>query len=131
MKTAAIMLFLCCLVSAGFQIGLALGFPWGEWAMGGRFPKRWPLPLRFVALAQAILLFTIGLLAISSVPLATGLPSTFQIWGRQSIPWIFGFMVVAAVLNTATPSRKERRLWGPVTWLMALSAGALFFFAKS
>jgi hypothetical protein len=40
-------------------------------------------------------------------------------------------MVVAAVLNTATPSRKERRLWGPVTWLMALSAGALFFFAKS
>lgn len=127
MKTAAAVLCLACLISAGFQMGLALGFPWGEWAMGGRFPGRWPLKFRVVACAQALILIAIGVLAFSSAPLAMGLPSELQILGRRSIPWIFIFTIVAAGLNTITPSRKERWLWGPVTWLMAVSAGTLFF----
>ncbi len=127
MKTAAAVLCLGCVISAGFQMGLALGFPWGEWAMGGRFPGRWPLKLRLVAWAQALILLAIGVMAFASAPLAIGLPLELQTVGRRSIPWIFIFMIVAAILNTMTPSRKERRLWGPVTWLMALSAGTLFF----
>ena len=131
MKIEAVVLCLACLISVGFQLGLAIGFPWGEWAMGGRFPGRWPLQLRFVAFAQGLMLAGIGVLVFSSVPLAAGLSPEFQNLGRQSRPWIFIFMIVAAVLNTITPSRKERRLWGPITWLMALSAGTMFFLEKA
>ena len=39
-----------------FQVALALGAPWGAYAMGGAFPGRMPPPLRVAALIQAALL---------------------------------------------------------------------------
>ncbi|HYX38299.1 MAG TPA: hypothetical protein VE954_34795 [Oligoflexus sp.] len=98
--------------------------------MSGRFPGRWPLHMRFAAFAQALLLAGIGVLVFSSAPLAAGLSSELQHLGRRSILWIFIFMIVAAVLNTITPSRKERWLWGPVTWLMAITAGTMLYVEK-
>ncbi|WP_324961765.1 hypothetical protein [Oligoflexus sp.] len=86
--------------------------------------------MRFAAFAQALLLAGIGVLVFSSAPLAAGLSSELQHLGRRSILWIFIFMIVAAVLNTITPSRKERWLWGPVTWLMAITAGTMLYVEK-
>ena len=44
------------IVAAGlilFQLALAAGAPWGEFAMGGAFPGQFPLTLRVVAVIQA------------------------------------------------------------------------------
>ena len=44
-----------------FQFALALGAPWGAYAMGGSFPGRFPPPLRAAAIVQGVV---IGLLAV-------------------------------------------------------------------
>jgi hypothetical protein len=44
----------------GFQLALALGAPWGAYAMGGAYPGRFPPALRVAAVVQAVLL---GLMA--------------------------------------------------------------------
>ncbi len=46
-------------VTAGivvFQIALAIGAPWGEYAMGGAYPGQFPPALRVAALVQVVLL---------------------------------------------------------------------------
>jgi len=40
----------------GFQMALALGVPWGSYAMGGAFPGKFPPRMRVAALVQAVLL---------------------------------------------------------------------------
>ena len=50
-----------------FQVALALGAPWGAYAMGGGFPGRMPRPLRVAAFVQAILLAALALIVLASV----------------------------------------------------------------
>lgn len=40
--------------SIAFQLALALGAPWGEYAMGGRYPGRFPPGLRLAAVSRRI-----------------------------------------------------------------------------
>ena len=39
----------------GFQLALALGAPWGAYAMGGAYSGRFPPALRVAAVVQAVL----------------------------------------------------------------------------
>jgi hypothetical protein len=57
---AAVICLVLTLVVVAFQFALALGAPWGSYAMGGAFPGRFPPAMRLAAVAQAILL---GLMA--------------------------------------------------------------------
>lgn len=72
------------LVVAAFQLALALGAPWGRYAMGGAFPGTFPLALRITALAQILMLALAALVVISRAGLA--LPS----WRRASrwLTWL-------------------------------------------
>jgi hypothetical protein len=98
-----------------FQIALALGAPWGAYAMGGRSPGRFPPPMRVAAVGQAVLLTLIAVVVLSDANLV--LPSV-----AQAFPWLIwlvvAFSAVSVVLNTLTPSARERRIWAPVTLLM-------------
>jgi hypothetical protein len=98
-----------------FQIALALGAPWGAYAMGGAFPGRFPPRLRVAAVVQAILLVVFAAVVLSFAGLA--LPG----W-TQTASWliwlVIAFNAIAAVLNTITRSVVERRLWAPVTYVM-------------
>ena len=40
--------------AALFQIALALGAPWGKYALGGRWQGKLPLPVRIFALVQML-----------------------------------------------------------------------------
>lgn len=44
------------LIVVAFQLALALGAPWGSYAMGGAFPGRFPPRMRVAAVVQAVLL---------------------------------------------------------------------------
>lgn len=107
------------LVVAAFQLGLALGAPWGKFAMGGAFPGSYPPAMRIVALAQIGVLFAIALVVLSRAGLA--LPA----WRGASRPlaWgIVGLLAVGVVLNLITPSALERVIWAPVALALFLTA---------
>ncbi|HEX5823322.1 MAG TPA: hypothetical protein VFY18_02580 [Candidatus Limnocylindrales bacterium] len=120
MATAAALIF--TLVAAGavaFQLGLALGAPWGSYAMAGRHPGAFPPRLRVAAAVQAALLAFLAIVVLSDAGVA--LPSI-----AQAAPWLIWapvvFSAVSLVLNGITPSAGERRIWVPVALVMLASS---------
>lgn len=47
-----------------FQLALMLGAPWGNVAMGGRFPGKFPPVMRIAALIQGLVLGVIGFIVL-------------------------------------------------------------------
>ncbi|CAA9235229.1 MAG: hypothetical protein AVDCRST_MAG93-1064 [uncultured Chloroflexia bacterium] len=116
---AAVIYALATLVVVGFQLALALGAPWGAYAMGGAFPGRFPLTMRLAALAQTILLGLLAAVVLSRAGLV--LPQ----WSQASgwLTWVVvTYTTIAVVLNAITPSVRERRLWLPVTLMLVASS---------
>lgn len=107
------------LLVVGFQIALALGAPWGAYAMGGRFPGRFPLSLRLLALVQAVVLGLLGLVVASAAGLA-GLRLSAEL---QWLMWlVVGLAALSLAMNAASRSPGERRLWVPVASVMLASS---------
>lgn len=109
-RIAAIVFAVITLGVVGFQIALALGAPWGEYAMGGAFPGQYPSELRVVAVIQAILLVGFAVVVLARAEL-------IQVrWLRRArwLIWVVvAFFVISLVLNLITPSAGERALWVP------------------
>jgi hypothetical protein len=109
---------LFALVTAGviaFQIALALGAPWGAYAMGGSFPGRFPPRMRLAAVGQAVLLGLLALIVLSSAGLIDArilADFPFLIW------LVVAFSAVSLVLNAISRSKGERRIWVPVAVVM-------------
>ncbi len=105
-----------------FQIALILGAPWGALALGGRWQGRLPLLVRLFALFQVAVILGMSLVVAGRAGI-TDLPA-----GPAWLFWPVLIMTAAsAVANLTTPSRPERRLWGPVSALMFLAAGTVAF----
>lgn len=119
---AAIVFALVTAGAIGFQIALALGAPWGSYAMGGQFPGRYPPRMRIAALLQAVLLVPIAVIVLSHAGLV--LPSL-----SDALPWLIWLVValagVSLVLNAITPSAGERRIWVPVAVVLLASSLAV------
>ena len=102
-----------------FQVALALGAPWGAYAMGGVHPGRFPPGLRTAALVQAVVIAGLVVAVLSDAgvvapELADGLP-----W----LVWIaVAFSAVSTVLNAITRSAVERRTWLPIAIVMLVSS---------
>lgn len=113
---AAVAFTLAALPPCAAQIGLALGAPWGQITLGGKWPGRLPGNVRGFAIAQATIL--LGLIAIvldHAGLFGLGLPG-WTIWIAVVISCL------TALLNNITPSQIERRLWGLPTVIMAIAA---------
>jgi hypothetical protein len=108
---------LLCLGVIAFQVLLIVGLPLGEYTQGGQHRGALP-PRGRVMAALSILLLLFMALAILS---AAGFSGRF--WPRWT-GWVaVGLSALTCALNWITPSRKERRLWGPVaTVMLALAA---------
>ena len=102
-----------------FQLALALGAPWGRYAMGGAFPGRFPPPMRVAALVQAVLIALLALAVLSAAGLV--LPDV-----AVASPWLVWVAVVvsalAVVLNGISRSAGERRIWVPVASVLLVSS---------
>ncbi len=122
MTITAVAAILYAVLSAGvvvFQLALALGAPWGAYAMGGAFPGRFPPAMRVAAVVQAVLLALMAGVVLARAGLA--LPG----WAAASVWLVWGvvaFCAVAVVLNSISRSAGERRLWVPVTVAMLASS---------
>ncbi len=108
------LLFVVCL----FQLSLALGAPWGAYAMGGAFPGVFPAAMRIAALVQIGVLVLAGLVVLSRAGVV--LPR----WAKtsRSLSWVVvGLLGLGLVLNLITPSPVERMIWAPVAGLLFLA----------
>lgn len=119
--------FIYAIVSTGvvaFQIALALGAPWGAFAMGGAFPGQFPPALRIAALVQATLLG--GMVFVVLARAGLFLPG----WARVSrwLVWlVVAFAALSFFLNLITPSASERAIWAPTALLLLLSSAVVAF----
>jgi hypothetical protein len=110
------------IVTAGviaFQVALALGAPWGSYAMGGAFPGRFPPRMRFAALVQAALLAVTVAIVLSRAGIvlpALAEPARWLVWAVVAVA------LLALVLNAISPSAGERRIWVPVVLAMLVSS---------
>lgn len=100
------------IVAIGFQFALAAGAPWGAFAMGGRFPGRFPPPLRVAAVVQAVVLALLGTVVAARAGL---LAYAFALW---TIWVVVAFSALSLAMNAASRSAGERRLWVPVASAM-------------
>jgi hypothetical protein len=98
-----------------FQLALAAGAPWGSLAMGGRYPGRFPPPMRVAALVQIAIYALMAVVVFVRAGML--LPDLLEA-SRIAVWAVVGLSAVAVVLNLITPSRWERRLWAPVAILM-------------
>ena len=94
-----------------FQLALMLGAPWGNVAMGGRFPGKIPPVMRIAALIQGLVLGVIGFIVlIRGQVLNSNLYEITEI----AIWVVVTLMGLSLVMNLVTPSRWERIIWAPV-----------------
>lgn len=118
-RNAAFVYAFATVFIVAFQLALAAGAPWGEFAMGGAFPGQFPAALRLAAVAQAALLVFWAVVVWVRAGLI--LPR----WTRSARWLIWGVVIFAAfslVLNLITPSAGERAIWAPVALIMFLSS---------
>lgn len=102
-----------------FQLALAAGVPWGEFAMAGKFPGRLPLKVRIAAIIQAMLLVLFAMVVAARS--GSYLPSWYE--SSQSYIWLVVFISASSLfLNLITPSKWERIIWAPVAAIMLWSS---------
>jgi hypothetical protein len=114
-RIAAIVFAGVSAIVVAFQVALALGAPWGDFAMGGAFSGQFPAALRVAAVVQAIAIALIAAVVLARAGLA------FPGWRRASrwLIWVVvAFSTVSLVLNLVTPSSGERAIWAPVAVVM-------------
>lgn len=124
---AAIVYLVATVITVGFQFALALGAPWGEYTMGGAFPGRLPPKMRLLAVAQAVVLSLLALVVLSRA----GVIAPELTADRSWLIWVVvAIAVLSLIMNAASPSPHERRLWVPVilvilgsSVVVALTAG--------
>lgn len=100
-----------------FQAALALGVPWGELAMGGKYPGRYPLKMRVAALVLLVLHIFIALVVLIRAGLVF---EPYYDFSRSAIWFIVALFIVGTVLNAITPSKKEKVLWTPIAVVMLI-----------
>jgi hypothetical protein len=75
--------------------------------------------MRVAAVVQAVVLALVAVVVLSDARVA--LPGL-----SLALPWLIwlvvAFSAVGAVLNSITPSARERRIWAPVTIVMLVSS---------
>jgi hypothetical protein len=121
-KIAAIVYAVVSIGVIAFQIALAVGAPWGAYAMGGAFPGQFPPALRVTALIQAALLLGMALIVLARAGLI--LPGWWSA-SRWLIWFVLGFAALSLFLNLITPSGGERTIWAPVAFVLLLSCAVV------
>jgi hypothetical protein len=117
-KTAAGIFGGLIAIVALFQLALAVGAPWGEFAMGGAFPGVFPPAMRVAAFVQIVVLGVVALIVCVRAGLVLPRWQAASRW----LTWaVVGLLAVGVVLNLITPSGMERLIWAPVAVLLFLS----------
>ncbi|MEY4477031.1 MAG: hypothetical protein RJA31_535 [Actinomycetota bacterium] len=117
--SAAILAGIAVLVSV-FQIALAAGAPWGEWAFGGQNKGTLPRNLRA---SSAISLVVYGVQIAHFGSRAGWWAPPFGESVGSVLDWVFvAFFALGTVMNGISRSAKERYTWTPVVLVSLVCA---------
>src|SRR5689334_20235518 len=95
-KVAAVTYAAAIASVVAFQLGLASGAPWGEYACGGAYSGRLPSAIRVVSVVQAVLLAATAAVVTSRAGLFSG--AWTERW-RRPIWAVVGLMAISLLLN--------------------------------
>ncbi|MGB0661202.1 MAG: hypothetical protein ACPGNV_13630 [Mangrovicoccus sp.] len=113
--------FAACIGVCGFQVALIFGAPWGPITQGGQHSGALPLSGRVMAGLSIALLLGMGFAILSAAGRGFDLP----IWSHWAA---LAVQTLSMILNWITPSKPERRLWGPITTILfAMAAWVVVF----
>lgn len=122
MSLAVVVFTLATLAAVFFQLALVLGAPWGELTQGGRHRGRLPARARWIAALSVLVL--LALLAIVLARAGVGPVGLVPL--PRALAWVVvGLLALSCLANAATPSRRERVLWLPLSLGMLVSAIAV------
>jgi hypothetical protein len=103
-----------------FQLALFLGARWGELAYGGYSTGKLPLRLRLISLFSSLVAVALAGHYLAEIGIFQSLLNTS---GRGIANWVFfAVLTLGAILNNISRSKSERKLWGPVSLVMATCA---------
>ena len=108
MPAVAAIAFACVTaIVVAFEVALALGAPWGAYAMGGARPGRFSAPMRASAIGQAVVLAFLAVIVLADAGLG--------------LPTLSSFFVDVAELRGGFPQRRicgnqRRRLRSSPGW---------------
>ena len=118
-RIAALVFSVTAIGVVAFQLALALGAPWGAYAMGGAYPGSFPPPMRVAAVVQAVVIGLLAVVVLSAAGIV--LPDL-----AVAFPWLVwvpvAVSVIAVVLNAISRSAGERRIWVPVAVVLLVSS---------
>ena len=118
-RIAGVVATLGFVLIGGFQVALAAGAPFGVASYGGSYPGKLPPSLRCVSSGAAFVwFFAAFVVALHSELVYIRLPCKFVEYLTIGLAVL---MSVSFILNTITPSQIERRIWSPITLLLAVS----------
>ena len=118
-QIAALLFVVASCVVGAFQMALALGAPWGEFTLGGRWRGRLPLAVRLIPLLSVVLLVFFCAVVLARARLA--LPQ-YQSLSQTLVWFVVGYCALGSIANVATPSKRERNVWLPVVLFMLASS---------
>lgn len=102
-----------------FQVLLSLGYPLGEYAMGGYY-KVLPKKLRIVSVINAIILLFMGFVFLQHTDVLSG----FNFLPTNILVWVFTiFLGFNTIANLISRSEKERLIMTPlsgITFILCL-----------
>jgi hypothetical protein len=116
---SALIFCILILLTIIFQFALAFGASWGEYSMGGRYPGKFPTAMRILSLFQILILILIGAIVLTKADLI--LHERYPV-SETAIWFVVAFTAISIIINTITPSKKERKIWAPVTVLLFATA---------
>ena len=101
-----------------FQLGLAIGMPWGSASMGGKFPGKYPPKMRVVAIVNILILSVLAIIVLSRAGLV--FPQLLPV-SATGIWFVVAFSGIGTIMNTITPSKIER-IWAPVAAIQLITS---------
>ncbi len=108
------------LIVALFQLALAAGAPWGEYAYGGARTGKLPVGFRINSVVAALVMVAIAGHYLAQLGVFEPLLDSA---GNSVVNWVLvGFTGLSAVANNITRSKKERAVWAIPTILMFIAA---------
>ena len=106
-----------------FQIALISGAPWGEYAFGGQNKGVLPRNLRIGSAITSFLYLGIAGHYLAQLGI---FPKLLSPELNQVANWaIVGINTLALIMNTITPSKKERMIWAPIALVLLATSVAI------
>jgi hypothetical protein len=101
-----------------FQGCLVIGLPWGKASMGGKYPGKYPLKMKVVAIIN---IFVLSLFIGIVLSKANLIYPQLKYFSNIGIWLVVAFMLIGTVLNTITKSKIER-IWIPVSLFQLITS---------